>query len=214
MTFSLYNIFSIHRLHRGIRDYSSPLLFRNYHRWTTWKRKAFDFLLWCHLAHALDFLVALLCWLFLFPRTFPDAQQWEFQWVFKVIFFNLAAEFVVYPYWHWMTHSRLSPYARGPLHEKKFNPTNPYDDRQHQHLRREITFTTLGWLQSALVQCLFMWLWASGKLPFYSDFWSRPFRSLAMLLGVTYWREFHFYWVKNVPDDLGSNVTFGFRSTG
>ena len=39
-----------------------------------------------------------------------------------------------------------------------------------------------------------MHLWASGRLPFYADFWSAPLWSVAHLAFVTYWRLFHFYW--------------------
>ena len=197
MTFGLRNIVSIHRLHTGVKDYSSPLFFKTYSQWSNGQRKVFDLFIWCHLAHALEFGVALLCWLCLFPLTFPQAHQWHFQWVSRVFLFNLACEFIIYSFWHWMTQARMSPYAQGPLHEKKFNPVNPYDDKKHHHLAREMTFTTLGWLQSASVQCIFMWLWASGRLPYYADFWSRPFFSIFILLCVTYWREFHFYWVGN-----------------
>jgi len=38
-------------------------------------------------------------------------------------------------------------------------------------------------------------LMASGKVPYYNDFWKYPVWSLVWLLFVTYWREFHFYWV-------------------
>lgn len=196
MTFGIHNIVGIHRLHRGIKDFSSPILFRTYRQWTEWQRKTFDFLIWSHLAHTVDFLAALLCWLFIFPLTFPYADQWSLNWVGKVVLYNLMCEFIVYPFWHWMTYSTRSPYPQGPLHEKKFNPINPYEDKKRNHLSREITFTTLGWLQSAIVQCIFMWLWASGRLPFYNDFWSRPYFSILILLSVTYWREFHFYWVR------------------
>jgi hypothetical protein len=97
-----------------------------------------------------------------------------------------------------MTESPRSPYAQGPLHEKKFNPINPYEEKHQYHLLREITITTLGWLQSASIQCIFMWLWASGRLPYYNDFWSRPFFSFFMLLGVIYWRAFHFYRISSM----------------
>lgn len=195
MTFGLHQIVAIHRLSQGVKDYSSPLFFKTYQQWSQWQRKAFDLLIWCHLAHALEFSVALLCWLFLFPLTFPDAHQWQFQWVFRVFLFNVVCEFVVYSFWHWMTQSASGPYAQGALRERKFNPKSAYEEKDQQHLTREIIFTTLGWLQSAFIQCVFMWLWASGRLPFYADFWSRPFFSMFILLGVTYWREFHFYWV-------------------
>jgi len=195
MTFSIRNIVGIHRLHTGQKNYSTPLIFKTYAQWSYWQRKAFDYLIWCHLAHALDFSAALLCWLWIFPITFPQANEWHFKWVSIVFLYNLAWEFTVYPFWHWMTHARISPYAQGPLHEKKFNPNNPYEEKGQHHLSREIIHTTLGWLQSAFVQCVFMWLWASGRLPYYSDFWSRPYFSIFILLGVTFWREFHFYWI-------------------
>merc|ERR1712046_569177 len=63
------------------------------------------------------------------------------------------------------------------------------------NLQREIFFTTLGWIQSSMFQCSFMYLWASGKVPYYNAFWANPEWSLGHLLFVTYWREFHFYWV-------------------
>jgi hypothetical protein len=195
MTFGIRNIVGIHRLHTGQKNYSTPLLFKTYTQWSYWQRKAFDYLIWCHLAHALDFSAAFLCWFWIFPMTFPEANEWHFKWVSRVFLYNIACEFILYSFWHWITYARMSPYAQGPLHEKKFNPINPYNEKGQNHLLREITFTTLGWLQSAFVQCVFMWLWASGRLPYYNDFWSRPFFSIFILLGVTFWREFHFYWV-------------------
>ena len=71
---------------------------------------------------------------------------------------------------------------------------NQYEHHS-SHLRREITFTTLGWLQSGAWQCLLMWLWASGRVPLYTRFWSTPSYSLLVLAAVTFWREVHFYWV-------------------
>ncbi len=195
MTFGIRNIVAIHRLHTGQKDYSTPLIFKTYAQWSYWQQKAFDYLVWSHFIHALEFSAALLCWLWIFPITFFEANEWHFKWVSRVFLYNLAWEFTVYPFWHWMTQSHMSSYAQGPLHEKKFNPINPYEETGQHHLLREITFTTLGWLQSAFVQCVFMWLWASGRLPYCSDFWSRPFFSIFILLSVTYWRSFHFYWV-------------------
>jgi hypothetical protein len=213
MTFGIHNLVAIHRLHTGDKQFASGIFFRNYQNWSAWQRKAFDTLVWCHLAHALDFAVALICWLCLFPLTFAQAHQWTASWVTRVLLFNLVCELFVYSFWHWLTHSSLSPYARGVLREKKFNPTNPYDDGKQQHLLREVFLTTLGWLQSALLQCTFMWLWASGRLPFYTQFWSRPVFSVFILLVITYWREFHFYWVVGRDASHDRSVTVrSFRS--
>ena len=195
MTFGIQNIVGIHRLHTGQKNYSTPLLFKSYKQWSNWRRTVFDYLIWSQLIHALDFSAALLCWLWIFPITFPEANEWHFKWVSRVFLYNIACEFIIYSFWHWITQARNSPYAQGPLHEKKFNPVNPYQEKDQHHLSREIIFSTLGWLQSAFVQCVFMWLWASDRLPYYNDFWSRPFFSLSILLSVTFWRALHFYWV-------------------
>jgi hypothetical protein len=65
------------------------------------------------------------------------------------------------------------------------------------NLQREQTLTTLGWLQSAAFQVVMMWLWASGRLP-YVDAFGGPHLAwnVATVAFVTYWREFHFYWVR------------------
>ncbi|CAF3804228.1 unnamed protein product [Rotaria sordida] len=173
MTFGIRNIIGIHRLHTGQKNYSAPLIFKTYAQWSYWQRKAFDYLIWCHLGYALDFIAA-----------------------------HLSCKFILYSFWYWMTYARMSPYPQGPLHEKKFNPVNPYEEKGQHHLLREITFTTLGWLQSAFVQCIFMWLWASGRLPYYSDFWSQPFFSIFILLGIH--RLMHPWW----------SVLYGLREGG
>jgi sterol desaturase/sphingolipid hydroxylase (fatty acid hydroxylase superfamily) len=61
------------------------------------------------------------------------------------------------------------------------------------NLEREITFTTLGWLQSAFWQCVFTHLWACGMLPMYTSFFTYPCYSVLVLMAMTYWREIHFY---------------------
>ncbi|CAF3771776.1 unnamed protein product [Rotaria sp. Silwood1] len=81
MTFGIGNIIRIHRLHTGHKDYSTPLLFKTYPQWSYWQRKAFDYLIWYHLVHALEFSVALLCWLWVFPMTFFEANECHFKWV-------------------------------------------------------------------------------------------------------------------------------------
>jgi len=62
-------------------------------------------------------------------------------------------------------------------------------------LQREIFLTTLGFLQSSAYQCIMMHLWASHRIPYYSDFFQYPLFSIGSVLFITYWREFHFYWI-------------------
>ena len=71
----------------------------------------------------------------------------------------------------------------------KFNPERPYAGPEGAaSLRREVLFTSLGWAQSAALQCVGMWAFASGRAPFYARFWSRPAFSVYTLLLVNHWR--------------------------
>lgn len=138
--------------------------------------------------------------------------------------------------WHWLTYA--GPYAQGKVKEQKLNKDNQYltpaEAAQFKkvgmwsstngNLQREIFFTTLGWIQSSMFQCVMMNLWASGKLSYYNEFWSVPAWSLFHLLFVTYWREFHFYWCHRMihpwfgkkspykPLDLGQFLYTNFHS--
>ena len=40
-----------------------------------------------------------------------------------------------------------------------------------------------------------MHLWATGRVPVYTDFWATPAWSIGWVLFVGYWREFHFFWI-------------------
>jgi len=144
--------------------------------------------------------VAMICWLFIFPLTFSDAGEFHWRWVSIVFAFNLVVEFVLYSFWHWMTYA--GPYARGELQKFKYNETNQYEPNgrvgmfwsSSGQLQREVLLSTLGFLQASVYQCVMMYLWRSGRVPFYDNFWANPLWSIGGLLFVTYWREFHFYW--------------------
>ncbi|KAK3245966.1 hypothetical protein CYMTET_44484 [Cymbomonas tetramitiformis] len=156
----------------------------------------------CHLGHQLEFGVALLCYLFFFP--IDEAKILHPKWILQVIGFNLTCEFVICGFWHWFMY-RSSYGQSAPMQVKKFNAVNQYEEEKAHgfftsfgNLQREVLFTTMGWLQSAALQCFAMHMWASGRIPFYMDFWGpageNAFRSMSHLLFITYWREFHFYW--------------------
>ena len=86
----------------------------------------------------------------------------------------------------------------------KFNPERPYAGPEGAaSLRREVLFTSLGWAQSAALQCVGMWAFASGRAPFYARFWSRPAFSVCTLLLVNHWRTTHFYWVHRLMHPWG-----------
>jgi len=156
-----------------------------------------------HAGHALEFLVACVCYVLLYwdGSWMEEAKEWRAGWVAKIVLFNLLCELVIVNSWHCWTY--VSPvYEELKAGGHKLNPENQYEpdsDKAHMftsstgNLEREIFFTTLGWLQSAGWQCLLMHLWACGHLRFYVDFWASPVYSILGLVLMTYWREIHFY---------------------
>ena len=156
-----------------------------------------------HASHALDFSAALLCyWLFYSSGTWlTECQEWKIGWVSSIFLYNLACEIVLCAFWHYFSYVS-DIYETMMRFGRKLNPTNQYEPQTGKaglltsatgQLEREITFTTLGWLQSAFWQCLFTNLWARGTLPVYTNFWEYPIYSLGLLWLVAYWREIHFY---------------------
>jgi hypothetical protein len=194
MTFGIHTISNVINHHHGKEQ--KPILYST-EGFTFWQQKAHDWFIGCHLGHLSELFTAIICWNFLFPLTFHEAATWQMGWVLKVVAFNLTCMWLFCGSWHWFTY--MSDYSQGPLKAKKFNPENQYEkdgkssvgffSSSSGHLQREIFFTTLGWTQSAMFQCVMMNLWASGKLPYYDNFWATPGWSIGHLLFVTYWRE-------------------------
>lgn len=153
-------------------------------------RRLLNYTVLCHLNHATDFFVALICYWYAFP--IDSAGNWNWEWILTVFAFNFLVECILYGGWHWFLYS--SPFV-AKLSAVKFDPKNQYSNDGRSLLFHEVVFTTLGFFQSSLYQIIMMHLWATGKLPFYTRFWDYPVWSIAQLLLVTYWREFHFYWV-------------------
>jgi hypothetical protein len=108
--------------------------------------------------------------------------------------------------------------ASGPLADYKFNKQVPYGPKAvasgERHLRREVFFQTLGWLQAAALQVAFARLYATGAIGALggTHFWAgiggawpssaallaatlaqpQTQWNIASVLLVTYWREIHF----------------------
>lgn len=174
----------------------------DYQSWPLWAQKTYDTLIGCHLAHLLDFSMAVLCYFLVFLPTYHEAKEFRIGWISKVVGFNLAVEFILYGFWHHMMYasSTFAPHVK----PKKFNKVNQYEPNAGKvgyyhsttgQLQREIFFTTAGFLMSSAFQVIMTHLWARGIVPVYLDFWAYPAWSIGWLLFVTYWREFHFYWI-------------------
>jgi len=206
MTYSIKNLVGVAAWRRG--DSSERKGFFGTRKplcgdWGKWGNKIYDFVVGCHLAHGLDFSAALLCFFMLYGdgSIMEEAETWQVRWISRIVLYNLCCEVVVYSIWHFLTYSDSTNMRS--LTPAKMNKTNQYEpdglpvrmfSSSSGHLEREITFTTLGWLQSSFWQCLLTHAWACGYLRCYLDFWGSPLYSVALLASVTYWREIHFYW--------------------
>lgn len=200
MTFSLKHIIGVLNVAKG-KAVPKYLLF-DYDHWPQWAKFLYDFTITCHLGHLLDFSAALLCYFVIFPSTYAEAAEgFKLGWMAKIVAFNLAVEFTLYGFWHHMLYASESyaPHVK----PRKFNKRNQYEAEKKVgylssssgNLQREVFYTTVGFLISSVYQIVFTFLWAKGYVPFYLNFWDYPVWSVGWLLFVTYWREFHFYWV-------------------
>eukprot|EP00239_Pterosperma_sp_CCMP1384_P001244 CAMPEP_0197847882 /NCGR_PEP_ID=MMETSP1438-20131217/7399_1 /TAXON_ID=1461541 /ORGANISM="Pterosperma sp., Strain CCMP1384" /LENGTH=337 /DNA_ID=CAMNT_0043459945 /DNA_START=47 /DNA_END=1060 /DNA_ORIENTATION=- len=197
MTYKISNVLNIISVSKGTPAPTAQ-------SYGVWGDRLYRYTIGCHYGHYLEFLVTLICYNFAFP--IHKAHQIEAGWILEVIGFNIAVELVLCNFWHWMTY--VSPYARSePMKERKFNQENQYEPSgvvgflwsSTGNLQREVLFTTLGWLQSSALQCLFMHLWATGRLPYHDVFFKsgdmkHNLSVIGSVLFITYWREFHFYW--------------------
>lgn len=199
MTYSLRNVVGIRNITQG-KLVPKVLLF-DYAHWPSWARTLYDLAITCHVAHLLDFSAALICYWFVFPQTYAEAAHgFQLGWMAKVVAYNLCVEFLLYGFWHHMMYA-----GQHTQHMKhlKFNTTNQYEPSKKVgyfssssgHLQREVMFTTVGFLVSSCYQIVMTYLWAQGYVPVYLRFWDYPAWSIFWLAFVTYFREFHFYWV-------------------
>jgi len=171
---------------------------------TDWTLGDIETYLWgAHLGHALDFSVALFNYFLFYAdgSLFEEAKEVHIGWVSRLFFFNLCCCGVIPNFWHIWSYCTpiYRAYKEGGM---KLSETNQYEPDTDEagmffsstgNLEREITFTTLGWLQSAFWQCLFTHLWACGYLYLYVDFWAYPVYSVTVFWLISYWREIHFF---------------------
>lgn len=87
---------------------------------------------------------------------------------------------------------------------EKFKYTDKWMARQNKKfLFGNQTWDNIFWnLTSGSIiwtgyEALSLWMYANGRLP-YIDFKSHPFYFIFLMIGVTYLRQFHFYWVHRV----------------
>jgi sterol desaturase/sphingolipid hydroxylase (fatty acid hydroxylase superfamily) len=166
-----------------------------------WVTFMWTYLFGCHLSHTLDFAFTLLFYSFLWPVVFPHAtgvSTENYQWVLVCLAYNLSAMLFCNGVWHYVVYVWADR-----LRERKFNIENQYENSSNQ-LFREVFQSTLAWIQLTAWQCAIMWCMRTGVIEYYPDFFAMPklFNliplGVAQVLFVSYWREFHFYWIHRI----------------
>eukprot|EP01111_Echinosteliopsis_oligospora_P010110 TRINITY_DN3087_c0_g1_i1.p1 TRINITY_DN3087_c0_g1~~TRINITY_DN3087_c0_g1_i1.p1 ORF type:complete len:154 (+),score=32.72 TRINITY_DN3087_c0_g1_i1:95-556(+) len=122
MTYGIRNVVGVVKKSSGLSS-SKGILF-DYSSWPSWAQYAYDLMIGCHVAHALDFLVALVCYLWIFPETFKEAHVFKFGWMVKIVMYNIACEILFYGFWHHLTYA--SRFSLG-VHSSKYNKKNQYN---------------------------------------------------------------------------------------
>jgi len=209
MTYSVRNVVGISNISKG-KKVPKGLLF-DYDHWPYWGKKLYDYLIACHVGHLLDFIVAFICYKVVFPSTFQEATEFKLGWMAKIVAFNVAVEFTLYSFWHHMLYASKAYSSHVKPH--KYNQTNQYEATKSVgylsstsgQLQREVFLSTSGFLISSCFQIVMTYLWANKYVPCYLDFWQYPVWSLFWMAFVTYWREFHFYWIHRAMHPWWSN---------
>eukprot|EP00746_Dinoflagellata_sp_MGD_P085258 gnl/MRDRNA2_/MRDRNA2_33760_c0_seq1.p1 gnl/MRDRNA2_/MRDRNA2_33760_c0~~gnl/MRDRNA2_/MRDRNA2_33760_c0_seq1.p1 ORF type:complete len:333 (-),score=26.66 gnl/MRDRNA2_/MRDRNA2_33760_c0_seq1:146-1144(-) len=131
------------------------------------------------------------------PYPIERAAHWSLDWVLFVIVRNLVMVGSLYELWHWVLYESTLKNKLRPL---KFNPKNLREDGSLDPSKGYNPPNCRFWacsgiLIESLYECMMLHLWATGAVPYYTDFWSMPLWSLLWCVCVPYWRDGHFYFV-------------------
>eukprot|EP00971_Amphidinium_carterae_P303938 6039629-Amphidinium_carterae.1 len=126
MTFGIRNIVAVTALRRGERGDAArrggffgtkePLLGRQWKDITICRAvieegvwtldDVYTYLVGAHVGHALDFIVALLCYFLLYSdgKWMHEATELRVTWVARIYLYNLVCEILLYGFWHYTTY--------------------------------------------------------------------------------------------------------------
>ena len=200
MTFSIVNIFRVAFIRIGVPIEPNSAVLPTYDSWPRFAQRAYLILVHSYAQHATEFIVALAMYFLLWPLTMPHAASFQTGWILKVVAFNIMLEMLTYGFWHAMMYAGQASTEDGPLRQYKYNPRNQYEptgpvghiSSSTGHLQREVSLTTLGWLQASVWEILVMHAYATGYLTASPCLW----RHVALWIVVgSWWRDAHFYFI-------------------
>jgi len=132
-------------------------------------------------------LVTILVYI-LFPYDILAAREWSFGWIFNRALVNAGTYVLFTGYWHvtlyWLGWSK-----------RKFSPEQVPTISRVIH---NAYYGVLGTLMQTAWECMFLRLWATGRLDYIPDSevftsWSNALRVILGVIAVPAYRDFHFY---------------------
>lgn len=125
---------------------------------------------------------------FLFPYDLDVAKTWALSWVVHRCAVNVCVMLLYVGFWH------VTLYWLGWA-KRKFDPTRTLSTSRLFH---NIIYSIIGAVVGGIYECMFIHLWATGKLPYIAD--TQVFSSIGntlrmaiWIIGVPMFREIHFY---------------------
>lgn len=137
--------------------------------------------------------IAALAWWFTEPQIARCAElRWD--WLAQIFLRNQAIIWIIYGGYYlylyvWKVEGTKTKYdARWPARKSKLFLF-------HDQIKDNIFWTAgVGGLIWTGYEAATLWLMANGHVPYYA-FAEHPWWSVAWILAIPFWREFHFYWV-------------------
>lgn len=125
----------------------------------------------------------------MFPYDFEAATAWARGWVIERVVINLGITHIYVGFWYLALN-------HGAMANRKFRPDAKPSFKTMVH---NIWYTTLGAVQWSAWECVFIYSYANGYLPYIPDHAAfatvgNATRMVLYTLAVPVFREFHFYW--------------------
>jgi sterol desaturase/sphingolipid hydroxylase (fatty acid hydroxylase superfamily) len=140
-----------------------------------------------------------------YPTLLLKAKTWRQEWMFMVLFRNLVGTLIICCSWDWLLY--LSPIKK-KLQPYKFNVNYPPTNQ----MLHDMIWTLSSSFWASVLECVALNFWATGVLPYYSDFWgNRKLYNILSVALVTFWRISHFHlihramhpWRTRIIPDIG-----------
>jgi len=119
---------------------------------------------------------------FLSPKI-EDCATYHWRWMLPVFLRTFIVGYVIYESVHYLMYKKY----KGTY--TKFNKRWP-SEAQHWRDRK---YTCMSFLVNAAMECWLLQMWASGRVPYYTNIADHPWKTLAMFVAYPFWRDIHFF---------------------